>query len=427
MNTITTEPSPGSRHQIRVLVLACLILFVDGYDLFTLGTIGPSLLHDRSWGASAATMGTLGSLTALGMPVGSILAGWAGDRWGRRMPLVVAVVGISVSMLAAAMAADLTQLGIARVFTGAGVGALAPLVGAIVSDHAPARRRTLHLALAMGSIGIGGTVSAVLGRVLLAHVDFQMLFLIGAFPIVLVPLIMWIVPDTTHHQVHGQQPRRTAELFTPTRRKVTVLFWIATFASMALVYSTTAWLPVVMVRSGYSLNSSLEFMIAFTLGAAGGGVMMALLADRGHLKIVTIASFSTAAVALLALSTNQPRPLLLAISALAGLGSLGCQNLIISYISSYYPTHLRGTGLGFGLGVGRIGAIVGPSYLSAATALITSPRAGFFAFMVPAAIGAITVTFLPRPQSSPDTVARLGSRVPLDIQKTSPSVPSEKH
>ncbi|MFD3427379.1 MFS transporter [Nocardia fluminea] len=427
MKSTTTESSPGSGHPTRILVLACLILFVDGYDLFTLGTIGPSLLHDRSWGASAAAMGTLGSLTALGMPVGSILAGWAGDRWGRRMPLVVAVVGISVSMLAAAMATDLTQLGIARMFTGVGVGALAPLVGAMVSDHAPARRRSLHLAVAMGSIGIGGTASAILGRALLAHTDFQTLFLIGAFPVVLVPLILWVVPATTPHQVHGQQPRRAAELFTPARRKATVLFWIATFASMALVYSTTAWLPVVMVRSGYSLNSSLEFMIAFTLGAAGGGVLMALLADRGHLKVVTIASLSIAAVALLVLSTNQPRPLLLAISALAGLGSLGCQSMIISYISAYYPAHLRATALGFGLGVGRIGAIAGPSYLSVATALITSPRAGFFAFMVPAAIGAITVTFLPRPQSSPDTVASLGSREPLDIQKTSPSVPSERH
>ncbi|WP_194820498.1 MFS transporter [Nocardia sp. XZ_19_385] len=411
MATITTTPN---RHRTGVLLLACLVLFVDGYDLFTLGTIGPSLLRDRSWGASVTTLGTLGSLTALGMPVGSILAGWAADRWSRRIPLVVAVCWISASMLAAAAAQDLTQLGAARVGTGIGVGALAPLVAALVSDHAPRNRRTLHLAVAMGSIGIGGTASALLGRVLLSEVHFQTLFLIGAFPVVLVPLILWIVPSTTPHSGHTQRNRHVAELFTPSTRIATVLFWIATFASMSLVYSTTAWLPTVMMRNGYSLNSSLEFMIAFTAGAACGGVLMAILADRGHLKIVTAVTFSLAAIALLVLSTNQPRPLLLAISALAGLGSLGCQNLVIAYISAYYPPRLRATALGFGLGVGRLGAIAGPSYLSAATAFFTSPRAGFFAFMAPALLGAITVTLLPAPDTHAVSDPEAAAPLPLE-------------
>ncbi|MGW0251925.1 MFS transporter [Nocardia goodfellowii] len=414
MAITTTSTTPAKNHRAGILLLGCLVLFVDGYDLFTLGTIGPSLLHDRSWGASVTTLGTLGSLTALGMPLGSILAGWAADRWSRRTPLIVAVCWISASMLAAAAARDLTQLGAARVGTGIGVGALAPLVAALVSDHAPRNRRTLHLAIAMGSIGIGGTASALLGRVLLSEVHFQTLFLIGAFPVVLVPLIVWIVPSTTAHPGTTEKVRYVAELFTPTTRLATVLFWIAAFASMTLVYSTTAWLPTVMMRNGYSLNSSLEFMIAFTAGAACGGVLMAIVADRGHLKLVTAVTFSLAAVALLVLSTDQPRPLLLAISALAGLGSLGCQNLIIAYISAYYPPRLRATALGLGLGVGRLGAITGPSYLSAATTFFISPRAGFFAFMAPALLGAITVALLPTPD--PDTGSDTTAPQPLEAR-----------
>ncbi|GAA2611961.1 MFS transporter [Actinomadura fulvescens] len=392
--TATLAP-PATRTRAGMLVLACLILFIDGYDLFTLGTIGPSLLHDRSWGAVPSTLGTLGSVTALGMPFGSILAGWSADRWGRRTPLVVSVAWISMSMLIAALAGDLTQLGAARFCTGIGIGALAPLISALVSDNAPAGRRTLHLAIALGSIGIGGTTSALLGRFLLPEHHFQTLFWIGVLPLVLVPVIWLMVPAGRPASAKSAR-RPVAELFTPAARRGTILLWLATFMSMALIYSTTAWLPTVMMKSGYNLGSSLEFMIAFTIGASAGGLLISLLADRGHLKLVTMGTFALAALALLTLSSNQPRPLLLVVSALAGLGSLGCQNMIIACMSAFYPPHLRGTGLGVGLGVGRLGAIAGPSYLSAATALVVSPRAGFIAFMIPAVLGLAIVALLPR-------------------------------
>ncbi|XNL76235.1 hypothetical protein K8Z49_37705 [Actinomadura madurae] len=90
--------------------------------------------------------------------------------------------------------------------------------------------------------------------------------------------------------------------------------------SMVLVFSTTVWLPTVMVKNGYNLRSSLEFLIVFSVGASLGGLLVALLADRGHLKFVTVGIFVLAAVSLLVLSSNQPRPVLLVVSALAGSG-----------------------------------------------------------------------------------------------------------
>ncbi|PXX71510.1 AAHS family benzoate transporter-like MFS transporter [Nocardia tenerifensis] len=415
-----TTSLPAPRRQAVVLILACAILFVDGYDLFTLGTIGPSLLHDRSWGASPATLGTLGSITALGMPIGSILAGWAADRWGRRTPMVVAVCWISASMLAAAFVSDLQTLSAARFCTGIGIGALAPLVSAFVTDGAPAHRRTLHLAIALGSIGVGGTASAFLGRLLLPDHHFQTLFLIGAVPILLAPVIWRWVPAEAPHRREDAAPERVSTLLSPRIRRDTILFWIATFMSMALVYSTTAWLPTIMMKNGYNLSSSLEFLIAFTIGASLGGLGAAVFADRGKLKLVTMGTFALAAVALLTLSTNQPRPLLLIVSALAGLGSLGCQNMVIAAMSAYYPPRLRGTALGFGLGVGRLGAIAGPTYLSLATTLIASPRAGFLAFTIPALLGAATTSFLPRTLTPPESIT---PPAPLLHQPTTHPIP----
>ncbi|MBO2463941.1 MFS transporter [Actinomadura sp. LCR2-06] len=384
---------------------------MDGYDLYALGTVGPSLLHYAPWGAGSGTLGMLGSVTALSMPFGSVLAGWAADRMGRRTPLALAMAWISLSMLGTAIAPGLALFASGRFCTGLGIGALAPLVSAYATDGAPPRRRTLHLAIVLGFVPVGGSLSGLFGRLLLPGLHFQWLFLFGAVPGLLVPVIWRMVPAgraadaDTAHAAHaggaGHGRAGLAELFAPGSRRGTVLFAITSFMSMVLVFSTTSWLPTVMMKSGYDLSSSLEFSIAFTVGASAGGLGVSLPADRGHLKSVTLGSFLLAAVALFALSTPQPRPVLLVVSALAGLGSLNGLNLLISCMTAFYRPRLRGTGLGFGLGVGRIGAIAGPSYVAAVTAVIASPKAGFVAFMVPAVLGAATLALLPRRLSPP--------------------------
>ncbi|WP_432181622.1 MFS transporter [Streptomyces sp. NBC_00063] len=393
---------PGRRSAI--LILSGFILFIDGYDLFALGTVGPSLLRHDEWHVTAGTLGTLGSATALGMPVGSMLAGWLGDRYGRRRPLTLFLSLISAAMLLAALAPNLGTFAVARVLTGLGIGALAPLVGALVTDHAPTARRTLSIAAVMACVGIGGTVSALLGRLLLPQTPFQWIFAMGGLPLLLLPFVWRLLPASDGPGIATGEPRAAAhaeparpiELLAPGRRWTTLVLLLAAFMSFVLIYSTSTWLPTVMIRSGYDLASAMEFSIAFTLGAAVGSVLLSLLGDMGHLRAVTVGGFLIGAAGLLALSTHQPRPLLLLLSALAGVGSMGTQSLVVACMASHYPPALRATGMGFTLGIGRVGAIAGPTYLSAATALITSPRAGFYAFSLPAVLGAIAVLLLPR-------------------------------
>ncbi|WP_162795778.1 MFS transporter [Nonomuraea lactucae] len=392
--SVSDARTPG-RH--TVLALAAVILFIDGYDLFTLGTVGPTLLQQHIWDATPATLGMLGSATALGMPVGSMLAGWAGDRYGRRLPLTLFLALISAAMLLAAVAPNLGVFAVARALTGVGVGALAPLVSALVADNAPPKRRTLHITAALAAIGVGGAASSLLGRLLLPEMPFQSVFAVGALPLLLLPIVWRLLSHASGAVEVGHVERaRLLELFSSGRRRATVVLWLAAFMSFVLIYSTSTWLPSVMMRSGYDLSSALEFSIAFTFGGAIGTTSLSLLGDRGHLRAITLGGFLVGAAALLMLSTQQPRPLILLLSALAGVGSLGTQGLVIACKAHHYPPALRATGMGFGLGVGRIGAIVGPSYLAAVTVLVASPKAGFYAFMIPAVLGALAIALLPR-------------------------------
>jgi len=400
-----------------VLLLAFLILFVDGYDMFTLGTVGPALLAYEPWGATAATLGTLAAVTGFGMPIGSMLAGWLSDRTGRRLPIVVAVGLISVAMLLAAIAPNVVVFGIARFVTGIAIGGLSPLVAALVSDHGPRSSRTLYIAVAFAAFGVGGAGSAFLGSVLLTHTHFQWLFLPGLLPLLL-PWPLWrVLPaggpvaDRARASAVGASVPGPRELFAAPLRRATLLLWAASFLSLALIYSTGSWLPTVLLRNGYAMTSALQFTVAFTLGASLGSIGLALLADRGYLRAVTVGGFAAAAVVLtlLPFAREQSTLIVLLLCALAGVGSLAGQALVVACMVDLYPGRLRGTALGFGQGFGRLGAIVGPAYLAVMTTVLATPYAGFFAFALIAVLGALAIALLPRRRAEevgPDTGAQ---------------------
>ncbi|WP_306322804.1 MULTISPECIES: MFS transporter [unclassified Streptomyces] len=406
---LATRGRPGP-----AVALGLVILCIEGYDLFILGSVGPALMSHPDWDVTKSTLGLLGSLTALGMPLGSIAAGWAGDLYGRRLPMLVSLVWLSLSMLLSAASGDLALFAATRFLTGMGIGALIPLVTAYVSEAATPARHSLQVGAATTGLPIGGILTGVVGRTLLPEWDFRWLFLFGVIPLLLVPVVWRLVPAGTRDHPRRDHPRRDrleaantptgtslkrpanqlGQLLAPNHRRSTLLFWAATFAGLVIVYGASTWLPALMVDSGYDVGSSLEFSIAFNAGAVVGTIGAALVADRGLLKAATIVSFLLAAAAMVTLSTPQPRPLLLAASAVAGSGALGTQALVNIYVAHAHPARLRGTALGFSLGVGRVGAIVGPSYLAAVTVLIASSKAGFYAFVVPALLGAALIAML---------------------------------
>lgn len=295
---VDTSASTG-RRSTAGLALGLIILFVDGYDIFVLGTAGPSLLAYQPWGATPATLGLLGSVTALGMPIGAITAGWAGDLWGRRAPLTISLGWVSIWILLSAVAPTVGLFAATRLGTGIGIGALVPLVVAFVTDWAPRERRSLFVGIALTGVAFGGLAAALVGRAVLPGVHFQWLFLASSVPLLLVPLVWRVMPravprtdpearDPAIAAPTNDTSNKAAQLFAPGFRRATVLFWTATFLGLVLVYGASTWLPTLMVKAGYDLSSSLEFAITFNLGAIVGTVLVTLIADRGFLKPITV-------------------------------------------------------------------------------------------------------------------------------------------
>ncbi|MCK2143016.1 MFS transporter [Streptomyces sp. WAC00276] len=382
-----------------------VILCVEGYDLFILGAVGPSLLAHPGWEVTTSTLGLLGSLTALGMPFESIAAGWWGDLYGRRLPTAVSLAVLSLSMLLSAVAGDLTLFAATRFLTGMGTGALIPLVTAYVSEAAAPARHSLQGGAAETGIALGGIIAGVVGSTLLPSWDFHTLFHFGVVPLLFVPVGARPARRRRCRARPGRlrrapPPAGSARCWPPGRRRTTLLFWAATFAGPVIVYGASTWLPTLMVDSGYDLSSSLEFSIALNAGAVLGTLAVAVaavvVADRGFLKAATLTSFLCATVAMItrqhpaapARTAARLRRRRLRRPRYPGPG----QHLRRSRAPCPAARHRAR----LQPGVGRIGAIAGPSYLSAVAVLVAAPQAGFYAFVLPAVLGAV-LTGLLRP------------------------------
>ncbi|MBV9920798.1 MAG: MFS transporter, partial [Pseudonocardia sp.] len=198
-----------------------------------------------------------------------------------------------------------------------------------------------------------------------------------------------------------------AMLFRPGYVWVTVLFGLATFCGLLLVFGLNTWLPELMRRAGYPLGSALQFLLALNLGAIVGAIAFSLLADRVGPKYVTATAFVAACLCLLLLSQRLGTAALLACVAVAGLGSVGVQILINGYIAVWYPAASRASALGWALSVGRLGGILGPLLGGWVLAAGLGFQWNFYAFALAAVVGAVVIVLIPRsrPGEAPDPVA----------------------
>jgi AAHS family benzoate transporter-like MFS transporter len=176
----------------------------------------------------------------------------------------------------------------------------------------------------------------------------------------------------------------------------TLLFWVMTFCGLLLVFGITAWLPTMMQASGYSLGSALLQTAAMWVGVGVGVVIGGRIADAIGAKPVVIVAFLTGAVSLLVMSVNPNVIVLFLFMFLSGVGFIGSQILVNGFILTRYPDDIRGSGLAWALSFGRLGAIVGPSLGAWVMTSGLSVEWNFYAFAIPAVIGAAASVLVPQ-------------------------------
>ena len=382
-----------SRTVVWVVTLSTIGLIFDGYDLVVFGAVVSGFLKDPTQigEVTPAIAGTLGSYALIGVLVGALLAGSVGDIIGRRRVMLIAYAWFSIGMALTALTSSITMFGLMRFVTGLGVGALVATTGALVAEIAPAGKKNFCTALTYSGVPIGSLLSALLAILLLDSIGWEGMFFIGAIPIfTLLPLAYFKLPESVSWLVaRGKLDKARAvsertgvpmpESLTVEQKKAAAAervgyaglfsrgFWVATLllgfvsaTGLILVYSLNTWLPVMMEASGFNAKGSLSFLLVLNGGAIVGALVGSRFADRLGPRPVVASCFLIGASAIALLTVPLPIALLLIFVAIVGLGTSGTQTLIFGFVANYYPTRMRGAGVAWAAGFGRLGGVAGP-------------------------------------------------------------------
>ena len=392
-------------------VLVCWLLVVfDGYDLIVYGTVQSSLISDTGWGLTKATAGTIGSMAFLGMKIGANFAGRMADSWGRRRTILGCAVVFSVFTVLCAFAPTAAIFGVLRLLAGIGLGGLVPSANALVAELVPTKWRSTIATLMMSGVPIGGSIAALVGIQLIPAFGWQAMFLVAVLAlVVVVPLGLKFLPETLAAEQDAPKSEQDAlkdaqdqpdtgnskaragfsSLLRAPYLGISMLFAVATIATLFAWYGLGTWLPNLMQLAGYNLGSALTFALALNLGAVAGSVITAWAGTRFGPVPTAIAAAAVAAGALVVLVTGPAVTVVYLMLVLAGVGTHGTQCLIIAAVANHYPAHLRGTALGWALGTGRIGAVMAPQAGGLLLAAGLGVSSNFLAFAGGAAIAAV--------------------------------------
>jgi AAHS family 4-hydroxybenzoate transporter-like MFS transporter len=412
--------------QIRVFLLCMICLIMDGFDVQAMGYVAPAIVDE--WGIPRAQLGGVFAAANFGVLLGSLVFSMVADKLGRRPVLIFATFFFSIMAIATAYAQDVTQLLWLRFIAGIGMGCIMPNATALIGEFSPKRSRVTF----MMCITVGFTVGAALGGFVAAWMipafGWRSVFIFGGVvPLAIALAMIWGLPESPQFlaitgrgrdtlarwirqldptirvdastQFVANEERRAGvpavHLFRDGRGIATVLIWVVNFMNLLVLYSLSNWLPTVVTGMGYTTQTAVLVGTVLQVGGTIGTFGLAWLIARGGFIPMLTATFAvaTASIALI----GQPGislALLNVIVFVAGWAVIGGQPGINALSATFYPTYLRSTGVGWGLGIGRTGAIVGPYLGGLLLGLNWGPRELFLAAAVPALISTLTMVGL---------------------------------
>ena len=409
--------------QVGIFILCGLCLIMDGFDVQALGYLNPAIMKD--WHVLPAQMGPVLSAALFGILVGSLFFSMLADKIGRRPVLILTTLAFSAITLMTARAGSISELRTLRFLAGVGLGGIMPNSVALVGEYSPKRLRVLMMIVVTNGFNVGAVVAGLVSAWMIPLYGWRSVFYVGGvIPLVIGLLMLAALPESM--QFLALKDRASAKvgkwikrldpsvtvnsgtqfivrehksggvpilkLFSEGRAVGTALLWVINFMNLLNLYFLASWLPTVVNAAYGSVRNAALVGTTLQVGGVLGTFLFSWLVERIGFIPVLGTAFTIACIAIAVI--GQPAlslALLFVVVFVAGFCVVGGQGAVNALAATYYPTNLRSTGVGSGLGVGRIGGIAGPSIAGALIGIGWMPRELFYAAAIPALVSAITM------------------------------------
>jgi AAHS family 4-hydroxybenzoate transporter-like MFS transporter len=414
--------------QWAVAIWCFVLVTLDGFDNGAVNFAAPVIV--KEWGVAMPAFTSVFVAGLFGLMIGALCSGPLADRFGRKLVLLTSTLIFSVFALATALVHTIDGLWLMRFLTGIGVGGLMPNSIALTAEYAPRRIRATVVAIMFLGFPLGAGAPGWIGPALIPSFGWQGLFILGGvLPLILLPIAIFVLPESIRYLVHHGRPNMVAallnrltgqhqfdgaesftmptdprlsgfavkHLLTEGRALNTTLLWVTFFCNLLVIYYLASWLPLVMRDSGVPLDAALRLGSLSSWSGIVSTLVLGPVVDRlGATRVCTVL-YVLAAAFVCAIGLSGSNITLLALTIIgAGMCVIGGQSFINVLSASIYPTAVRSTGVGWALGVGRVGAIIGPAVGGMLIAAHIPSRTLFFMIAIPALVAALSMFILSR-------------------------------
>jgi len=385
------DAQPVGAFQVKLLLTCATVLFLDGFDTTAIGYVAPALA--KEWNIGKAALGAVGSAGLVGLMIGALLFGPLADRIGRKKIIICSTLAFGIGTLITSFVNDVNTLLAIRFLTGLGLGGAMPNTIALTSEFSPHRRRATMVMVMFVGFSIGAALGGFLAAALIPQFGWRSVFVVGgAAPIALAPILAFKLPESVRFlALTGRADARVAELlalvnakaifaagtrfivdepalkgipvqhlFRGGRTLATLLLWVVFFMSLLDIYFLSNWLPTVLNDLGASISQAAIIGSMLQVGGVVGTFALGSIIDRFSFRALALVYF-IAVFAVGAIGQLGHSAVLVTVAIfVAGFCIVGGQIAANALAAGYYPTSVRATGVGWALGVGRVGSIVGP-------------------------------------------------------------------
>lgn len=386
------DNTPMGFKRWSVVVLCFVIALLDGFDTQSIAFIGPAIAED--FGLQATDMTWVITASTVGMCVGAMTLGTFGDRIGRKKTILLALALFGVFSLAGAFAQSLEQIVTLRFLIGLGMGGATPALLALTAEFSPKSRRGTFMTLVLLGLPGGALLGGLVAAAWLPVMGWRGIFLVGGvLPLALVLVCLKMLAEspvflaTKGTPAADAQARRimaavsgspvdpdaalvthdkkeerssVAALFSAKYRMVTIAVFATYLLNWIAWYLLLLWMPTALKSLGLAASQAAMGTVTVNGAFILFAIPLSIILPKVNARKLLLVMFAAGILIALGLGlAGSNFALVFVLIGLAGFG-IGGQQLALNYlIANAYPTQLRATATGWGIGIGRLGSIVG--------------------------------------------------------------------
>jgi benzoate transport len=427
---LTDEDVADGWGRLRVLVIGlCFMLsMLDGADLLVMSFVAPKMAEE--WMISPESLGVIFSASLAGMAIGCLFVAPLADKYGRRRMILNALALVAVAMTISGYVTTVPQLMLARLFVGIGVGTIGVSMTAMAAEYGPPKSANFAVGFVQAGWPLASVITAFVAVAIIPVCGWQVLLVgIGIMSTVLWVICFFFLPESMVF-LETRQPTgslaklnilrlrlgvtplatlpdmasdgakfNVTALFKDGRSHSSILLWTAVALGYFVLYFVISWIPKLSMQAGLAQTDAIYAGAAYNAGSFIGTVAIGVLTVYFRINRVIAAFYAAAVVAMIVFgSVSMPLAMTLLVAVLVGVTVNGGFNGFWGFAAMLYPAEMRGTGVGWALGVGRVGAVLGP-IVGGILVGANLPISSIFAiFAVPLVIAGIICLMIKMPE-----------------------------